>query len=70
MSPAKFSRFMRIRTGAATFDSPIPSIDRASCSDSRVPASSTCTRTFISNGTRGFSVFSNFPNASGNASNS
>ena len=43
---------------------------RASCSDSRVPASSTCTRTFSSSGAPGFSIASSRAKLSGNASNS
>ena len=68
-SSVQFSKFMRMHTlGHVAVRQALPAT-RASCSESRVPDSSTCTRTFSSSGTRGFRVCSSRPKASGNASN-
>src|SRR6266850_5873017 len=60
----------RTRNSSAAALSGSSSNRRASCSESRVPASSTCTRTFKRSGVPGFRTCSRRAKLSGNASNS
>src|SRR5712664_269885 len=60
----------RTRNSGVALRSAMSSSLRASCNESRVPASSICTRAFSNNGVPGFSTFSSFAKLSGNASSS
>src|SRR5213080_210805 len=65
-----FRKSRRTRNSPLAGRSEISWSSRASCNESRVPASSTCTRTFISSGLPGFSICSERAKLSGKASNS
>src|SRR5438105_136362 len=69
-SSLSFRKSSRKRNSLAAGRSAMSWSRRASSSDRRIPASSICTRTFMSSGLPGFSTCSSRAKLSGNASNS